>query len=464
MNYQQTLDYLFTRLPMFSRIGAAAYKADLTNTIRLCNSLGNPQHTFKSIHVAGTNGKGSTSHMLAAILQTAGYKTGLYTSPHLKDFRERIKIDGEMIKEEFVIDFTEKIKPLIEEIEPSFFEITVAMAFEYFAQQKVDVALIETGLGGRLDSTNIIIPELSIITNIGWDHMNLLGDSLEKIAFEKAGIIKEGIPVVVGEVLPETETVFERTAKEKNAPLSIASHKRQVVDWNWENPARHGHSGGHELVAEVAEDHHTDHKKYHLDLPGIYQTKNLLTVLEACWQLQQLGWKLDDKIIHKGLQHTKRLTGLHGRWEIIHNSPQLVVDVAHNVEGIKELVQQIEMTEHNELHIILGMVKDKDVDNVLQFLPKNARYYFTKAQIPRALPEEELESKAKRMGLEGKSFSNIDFALLSAAQKAHKKDLIIVCGSVFLVGEVSLAAVKEIWGKENASALDYFWYYIAGIQ
>ncbi len=455
MNYQQTLAYLFTRLPMFSRIGAAAYKADLTNTIRLCDELGNPQHKFKSIHIAGTNGKGSTSHLLAAILQTAGYKTGLYTSPHLKDFRERIKVNGEMVTEEFVIDFTEKIKPLIEEIEPSFFEITVAMAFEYFAQEKVDIAVIETGLGGRLDSTNIITPELSIITNIGWDHMNLLGDTLEKIAFEKAGIIKENIPVIIGEVLPETESLFLNTAKEKNAPLSVSSQNRQVVGWNWEH---------HELVVEVSEQHQTDHKKYHLDLPGLYQTKNLLTVLEACSQLQQLGWKLDDTIIRNGLKQTKKITGLHGRWEKIHNSPQLVVDVAHNVEGIKQLVQQIEMTEHHELHIILGMVKDKDVDNILQFLPKNARYYFTKAQIPRALQEEELESKAKRIGLEGNSFSNIDFALVSAAQKAHKKDLIIVCGSAFLVGEVSLAAVKEIWGKENNSAFDYFWYYIAGIQ
>ena len=455
MNYSETLEYLLEKLPMFSRIGAAALKPDLTNTIKLCESIGNPHHNFKSIHIAGTNGKGSTSHMLAAILQTAGYKTGLYTSPHLKDFRERIKVNGKMISEDFVVSFTERINPLIEKLEPSFFEITVAMAFDYFAAEKVDIAVIETGLGGRLDSTNIIVPELSIITNIGWDHMNLLGDSLEKIAFEKAGIIKENIRVIIGEVLPETETVFENTAKGKNAPFSIASHKRQVVGWNWEH---------HELVVEVSEQHQTDHKKYYLDLPGLYQTKNLLTVLEACSQLQQLGWKLDDKIIHQGLQHTKKLTGLHGRWEIIHNTPQLVVDVAHNVEGIKQLVQQIEMTEHHELHIILGMVKDKDVDNVLQFLPKNARYYFTKAQIPRALQEEELASKAKRIGLEGKSFSNIDFALMSAAQKAHKKDLIIVCGSVFLVGEVSLAAVKEIWGKENASALDYFWYNIAGIQ
>ena len=259
MTYQQTLDYLFSRLPMFSRIGAAAYKADLTNTIKLCDFLGNPQTKFKTIHIAGTNGKGSVSHMLAAILQTAGYKTGLYTSPHLKDFRERIKTNGEMIDEAFVIDFTERIKPLIEEINPSFFEITVAMAFDYFAKQEIDVAVIETGLGGRLDSTNIITPELSIITNIGWDHMNLLGDSLEKIASEKAGIIKQGIPVVIGEVIPATQPIFEHTAKEKEAPLSIASKKRQVMDWDWSK---------NELVAEVATEHATDHKVYHLELPG----------------------------------------------------------------------------------------------------------------------------------------------------------------------------------------------------
>ena len=435
MNYQQTLDYLFTRLPMFSRIGAAAYKADLTNTIRLCHELGNPHQQFKSIHIAGTNGKGSVSHMLAAILQTAGYKTGLYTSPHLKDFRERIKINlpagqagGEMISENFVISFTEKIKPLIEEIEPSFFEITVAMAFEYFAQQKVDVAIIETGLGGRLDSTNIITPELSIITNIGWDHMNLLGDSLEKIAFEKAGIIKEGIPVVVGEIMPETETIFKNTAKEKKAPLFIATEKRQAIDWHW---------GKKELIIEVAEEHHTDHKKYQLDLPGVYQTKNLLTVLEACSQLQQLGWKLDDKIIHQGLKLTKKLTGLHGRWEIIHTSPVVVLDVAHNVDGIRQLVLQIELTKHRELHIVFGLVKDKEIEKVLALLPKNAIYYFTRAQIPRALPENELMQKAKEAGLTGKSFPEVNGALQAAIQHTHADDLIIVCGSVFLVGEVN---------------------------
>ncbi len=428
MNYQQTLDYLFTRLPMFSRIGAAAYKADLTNTIRLCDALDNPQHKFKSIHVAGTNGKGSVSHMLAAILQTAGYKTGLYTSPHLKDFRERIKINGEMISEEFVIAFTKKIKPLVEETEPSFFEITVAMAFDYFAKQKTDIVIVETGLGGRLDSTNIIIPELSIITNIGWDHMNLLGNSLEEIAFEKAGIIKPGIPVIVGETLPETQTVFERTAKEKKSPLSIASQKRQAVDWNWIK---------HELVVEIAEEHHNDHKMYHLDLPGIYQTKNLLTVLEACSSLQQQRWNIDDKAIHNGLRHTKKLTGLHGRWEIIHTLPLVVLDVAHNADGIRQLVQQAEVTAHNQLHIITGMVKDKEIEKMLALLPENATYYFTKAQIPRALPENELMEKAKKRGLKGNSFPEVNKALQFAIQHAHPDDLVIVCGSVFLVGEVN---------------------------
>jgi dihydrofolate synthase/folylpolyglutamate synthase len=383
--------------------------------------------------VAGTNGKGSTSHMLAAILHTAGYKTGLYTSPHLKDFRERIKLSDEQdglheISEDFVIRFTEKIKPLVEKIEPSFFEITVAMAFDYFAQQKAEIAVIETGLGGRLDSTNIISPELCIITHIGWDHMNLLGDSLEKIAFEKAGIIKEGIPVVLGEVIPETAAVFEKTAREKNAPLTIATTKRQVIDWTWEK---------HQLLVEVAEEHHTDHKKFQLDLPGLYQTKNLLTALEACTQLQQRGWKINDNIIENALKHTKKITGLYGRWDMIHQSPAVILDVAHNTDGIRQLVQQIELTSHHQLHIILGMVKDKDIDRVLALLPKNATYYFTKAQIPRALPEKELAEKAAVVGLSGLEFSEVNEALKAALLHAHPDDLVIVCGSVFLVGEVN---------------------------
>jgi dihydrofolate synthase/folylpolyglutamate synthase len=446
MNYQQTVDFLFTKLPLFSRIGAAAYKENLDNTIRLCEFLKNPHTKFKSIHIAGTNGKGSVSHMLAAIFQTAGYKTGLYTSPHLKDFRERIKINGEMVSKEFVTGFTEKIKSLITEIEPSFFEITVAMAFDYFVQDQVDIGIIETGLGGRLDSTNIITPELSVITNIGMDHMNLLGDSLEKIAVEKAGIIKHTIPVVIGEVLPETQPIFEKAAKEKQAPLSIASQKRQATDWKWEGPAQlhprptgssGRHSGGHELVVEVAEEHMTDHKLYHLDLPGIYQVKNLLTVLESCHQLKLQGWKLPDPVIHKALRHVKKSTGLYGRWDIIHLFPTIVLDVAHNEDGIKQLAEQIELTDHRELHIILGFVKDKEIEKILSLLPRTAHYYFTQAAIPRAIDAENLREKAAAHNLKGKNYKDVNTALTDAKAKASKEDLIIVCGSVFLVGEVN---------------------------
>jgi dihydrofolate synthase / folylpolyglutamate synthase len=430
MTYQQTIEYLFSRLPMYSRIGAAAFKKDLTNTITLCEHLDNPHQNFKSIHVAGTNGKGSVSHMLAAILQTAGYKTGLYTSPHLKDFRERIKVNGDEIYEEFIIDFTKKIKPLIEEIEPSFFEITVAMAFDYFAEQKVDVAIIEVGLGGRFDSTNIITPELSVITNIGWDHMNILGDSLEKIAFEKAGIIKTTVPVVIGEIIPETESVFENIASEKNAPFHLATEERNVEGWQWEK---------HELIVEISEKGKTDHKKYHLDLQGIYQSKNLLTVLEACSVLKNLKYNIDENEIRQGLQKTKKLTGLHGRWEIIHENPTIILDVGHNEDGIKQIIQQIELTTHHSLHIILGMVRDKEIDTVLSLMPHSANYFFTQAHIPRALPAETLKEKAGEFNLKGTTAPDVNEAINQARSKAHKDDLILVCGSVFLVGEVNIA-------------------------
>lgn len=427
MTYQQTINYLFSRLPMFSRIGTAAFKKDLTNTITLCEWLGDPHKKFKSIHIAGTNGKGSVSHMLAAIFQSAGYKTGLYTSPHLKDFRERIKINGEMVSEQFVIGFTEKIKPLIEKTEPSFFEITVAMAFDYFAEQKVDVAIIEVGLGGRFDSTNIITPELSVITNIGWDHMNILGDSLEKIAFEKAGIIKPGVPVVIGEFLPETKKVFEQIAADRNAELHPASQKRNIAGWKWEN---------HELIAEVAEGLKPDHKFFHLDLPGIYQVKNLLTVLEAVSVLKQIGFNLSDNAVHTGLQKTKKLTGLHGRWEVVQEHPTVVLDVGHNEDGIKQIVQQIELTGFHELHIVLGVVKDKEVEKVLSLLPHSAHFYFTQAHIPRALPADVLKEKADRLNLKGEVYPDVNTAINISKSKANRDDLILVCGSVFLVGEV----------------------------
>ena len=340
-----------------------------------------------------------------------------------------------MVSKEFIIDFTERIKTISEKIEPSFFEITVAMAFEYFAQQKIDIAIVETGLGGRFDSTNIITPELSVITNIGWDHMNILGESLEKIAFEKAGIIKQNVPVIVGEVLSETEKIFNEVANERKAALSIAADKRQAINWYWKKPAGH-RSGGHELVVEVAQQHKTDHQLYHLDLPGIYQTKNLLTVLETCSHLQQKGWNIEEQSIRLGLQHTKKLTGLHGRWEVIHLHPLIVLDVAHNEDGIKMLMEQVEVTDHDHLHIVLGVVKDKELEKILTLFPGLADYYFTRADIPRALDALVLKERASEIGLKGEIYPDVNQAIKAALTKASKQDMILVCGSVFLIGEV----------------------------
>ena len=429
MDYRETVDYLFTRLPMYSRIGAAAYKADLDNTIDLCRSLGDPHTKFRSVHIAGTNGKGSVSHMLASILQEAGYKTGLYTSPHLWDFRERIKINGVKIPEEYVITFIEGIQPQIERIEPSFFEITVAMAFNWFASEEVDIAVIETGLGGRLDSTNIITPELSVITNIGMDHMDLLGDTLDKIAGEKAGIIKNHVPVVIGEKDDRTRGVFEDQAWEKNAPLVFADDRRKALNWYWLK---------NELIVEIAKEQETDHRIYRLDLHGIYQVKNLVTVLESADQLRQAGWDIPEPAILEGIRNAKRNTGLHGRWEIVHQGPMIVLDVAHNAEGIKQLMEQVEVTDHHELHIVLGFVKDKKIDDALSLLPKHAQYYFTQAQIPRALPAAELKQKAISYELTGEDYSNVNDAVTAARDKAKAADLVVVCGSIFVVAEVRI--------------------------
>lgn len=426
MNYQETVAYLFAQLPLFSRIGAAAYKKDLSNTIALCEALGNPQHKFKSIHIAGTNGKGSTSHMLSAVLQTAGYKTGLYTSPHLYDFRERIKINGELCEESFIINFTEKIKPLIALLSPSFFEITVAMAFDYFAQQEVDIAVIEVGLGGKLDSTNIITPELSIITNIGWDHMNLLGNTLAAIATEKAGIIKPHIPVIIGESLPETQPVFEAAAA--HSLISYAAENRYINDWVMEDQL---------LNITVVDKHKNEYNNYQLDLPALYQTKNLLTVLDACAFLEKMGWSTHQQMIKKALRQVKKLTGFFGRWEIIHQHPTLVLDVGHNIDGIKEIIHQLDLSTYHRLHIVIGMVKDKDTQAVLKLLPLQANYYFTKAQIPRALDEINLQAQALEFGLRGNSFLTVNKAIQAAIEHSSTDDLILVCGSVFLVGEVN---------------------------
>ena len=432
MDYPQTIEYLFTRLPLFSRIGAAAYKADLVNIQELTKQLDNPERKFKSIHVAGTNGKGSTSHMLAAILQKAGYKTGLYTSPHLHDFRERIRINGHMIPEKNVIAFTQRISDFIEKNEPSFFEITVAMAFEWFASEEIDIAVIEVGLGGRLDSTNIILPEISVITNISYDHMDLLGNTLQKIAFEKAGIIKPGIPVVIGEEQADIKNVFLQTADENGSPIYFASQKRFPGEWRTE---------GQLLYVQLTEVHNNTKKNFLLDLPGLYQLKNIVTVAEVVSVLNQNGFNIPDTAMQQGLKQVKSLTGLHGRWDIIHENPLIVTDVGHNEEGMKAIARQIENTTHEELHIIIGMVKDKAIENILRPLPKMANYYFTRAQIPRALPETELAEKAEKLGLQGRSFSHVKQALEAAVLKAGPKDLILICGSVFLAGEVN---IKEL--------------------
>lgn len=427
MNYQQTIDYLYNKLPMFSRVGSQAIKPGLDNILALCESLGNPHKKSRYIHIAGTNGKGSVSHMLASILQTSGYKTGLYTSPHLKDFRERIRVNGVMIEESAVVAFVEKIQPQIEALQPSFFEITVAMALYYFNDNHTDVAVIETGLGGRLDSTNIINPVLSVITNIGFDHMHILGNTLEKIAAEKAGIIKPGVPVVVGEKHTETENIFIQKATENNAPLFFASDTFQPAGWENEN---------HNLKVEVAVKGKTDHNHYTLDLPAQYQVKNLLTVLESCRQLQQSGFNINEHAIIEGLKQVKKNTGLRGRWDIIHQHPKIILDVAHNESGMQELLNQLEVTTYHKLHIILGMVKDKDVEKVLQMLPQYATYYFTNAHIPRAMPAEALKAKASLHNLDGHCYTTVNEAIAEAKSHAHKDDLILVCGSVFLIGEV----------------------------
>jgi dihydrofolate synthase / folylpolyglutamate synthase len=432
MDYSQTIEYLFTRLPIFSRIGAAAYKSDLTNIRILSNQSDNPEKKFRSIHVAGTNGKGSTSHMLAAILQKAGYKTGLYTSPHLHDFRERIRINGHMIPEKNVIEFTEGIQNSIEQINPSFFEITVAMAFDWFAREQVDIAVIEVGLGGRLDSTNIIVPEVSVITNISYDHMDLLGDTLQKIAFEKAGIIKPGIPVVVGEEQTEIKNVFRQVAEENGSPLYFASQKRFPGEWR---------ADGNLLFVQITEVHNNTKKNYLLDLPGLYQLKNIVTVAEVISVLNQKGYNIPETAVQQGLKQVKTLTGLRGRWDILRENPMVVTDVGHNEEGMKAIVNQLENTSHEELHIIIGLVKDKAVDHILGLLPRMATYYFTRAQIPRALPEEELASHAVTAGLTGRSYPNVKLALQAALLNANQKDLILVCGSVFLAAEVN---IKEL--------------------
>ncbi len=413
---------------MFSRIGAAAYKADLHNTIGLCKALDDPHTKFKSIHIAGTNGKGSTSHMLAALLQQAGYKTGLYTSPHLKDFRERIKINGEMISEAFVVDFVERIKTVSEIISPSFFEMTVAMAFDYFEKQKIDIAIIETGLGGRLDSTNVITPVLSVITNIGYDHMDILGKTLEEIAGEKAGIIKPQVPVVIGEYLPETKNIFSQKAKEVHASIHFSQDEYTVSNIAFTLQS---------LCCDVSNKGNNITESFRLDLNGLYQTKNLCTVLCALAILKLRGFNIKNEAEKYALGNVKKLTGLSGRWDVISEQPTIILDVAHNEDGIKQLLQQLSLISDkwSSVHFVMGMVKDKDVSKVLSLLPKNARYYFSNAHNARALPHEVLKEKAADFELKGESFEDVNMSIRAAKRNAADDDIIIVCGSVFLIAE-----------------------------
>jgi dihydrofolate synthase/folylpolyglutamate synthase len=426
MTYPQTLDYLFSKLPMYQRIGAAAYKADLNNTLAICKALGNPEKKIKFVHVAGTNGKGSSSHMLAAILQQAGYKTGLYTSPHLVDFRERIKINGKMIPKTEVVKFVEDFKTIFENIEPSFFEWTVGLAFHYFAQQQVDVVILEVGLGGRLDSTNVITPVACLITNIGYDHMNLLGDTLPKIAAEKAGIIKTKIPVVISQTQLDVISVFNETAKQLKAPIEFADKNYKLISSAYNKEFL--------SITLLHKKTNTAHL-YNLDLQGSYQVKNVMGVLNTTEILKQKGFIIEETDSINALAQVQKLTGLYGRWQILQEKPLVIADTGHNEDGIKEVLDNLKRYTYKTLHFVLGVVNDKDISNILKLLPKDATYYFCKASIPRALDENELATLAKKNGLNGSTFKTVPEALQKAIKQAKVNDLIFVGGSTFTVAD-----------------------------
>jgi|TARA_B110000305_G_C19432669_1_gene637101 dihydrofolate synthase/folylpolyglutamate synthase len=404
MDYQNTINWMFTQLPMYQNTGRTAYKKDLSNTHKLSKHLNNPEQKFISVHVTGTNGKGSTSHMLASILQEAGYKVGLYTSPHLKDFRERIKINGKPISEKAVIQFIEEHKPFFKNQELSFFEMTVGLAFNYFAKEKVAIAIIEVGLGGRLDSTNIINPILSVITNIGLDHTQILGDTLPKIAAEKAGIIKNNIPVVIGEYQEEVHPVFYKKALETNSSLFLAEKNIS--------------------------------SNFTTDLKGTYQTKNVKTAVQSIYIIKERGFKISNLNIENGLRNIVKNTGLLGRWQILHESPLTICDTAHNKEGLTYVLEQLLDETFKRLHIILGVVNDKELKNILPLFPKNAIYYFSKPNIPRGLDANILKEKSFSYDLKGTAYSSVNNALKNAQKQADFDDLIFIGGSTFVVAEV----------------------------
>lgn len=425
MNYEQTLEYLYGMLPMYQRIGAAAFKKDLSNTLRLCSALGNPQQKFPSVHIAGTNGKGSSAHAIAAVLQASGYKTGLYTSPHLKNFTERIRINGQEIPRQMVVDWVAQNRALIEEVKPSFFELTVALSFDFFAREKVDIAVVEVGMGGRLDSTNIITPEVSLITNIGLDHTAFLGDTLEAIAGEKAGIIKAGVPVVIGERQEETTVVYEKKSGQEKAPLLFAAEQFQL------NPLEEG-------TWQVKYQGELYLEKVTPDITAGYFSRNIPGILTTLRILQQKGFHhISRESMEQGLENVKTLTDLKGRWQVLGTQPLVVADVSHNIEGVKQLLAQLNRTPYRQLYLLIGTVNDKDINSVLDLLPKEAFYYFCQANIPRALAAEQLQKQAEQLGLMGKVVQNVNAALAEARMKAAEEDLILITGSNFVVAEIN---------------------------
>ena len=429
-NYEEAIQYLYDHLPYYQRLGPAAYRDNLDNTLALDVMFGHPHHHFKSVHVAGTNGKGSVSHMLASVLMESGYKTGLYTSPHLKDFRERIRVDGKMVDKDFIVEFVNRFLQLNKKmkIAPSFFELTVLMAFDYFAKKQVDIAVIEVGLGGRLDSTNIIYPELSVITNISYDHMALLGDTLGRIALEKAGIIKTGVPVVIGETHPQTSMIFNGIAKEHGSELVFADLEF--------NPGHGLQSIDDRQVFNIRKGRESVFENMRLDLLGKYQSKNICTALAAIERLRIKGWVIPEKALRSGMEKVVENTGLEGRWQVIGANPRIICDTGHNVAGIREVVAQIKHIPFKTLHFVIGMVNDKDITGVLALLPRDAVYYFTKASIPRALDETKLMKMASHFKLHGNTYTSVKEAITMAKQNSVPDDLIFIGGSTFVVAEV----------------------------
>jgi dihydrofolate synthase/folylpolyglutamate synthase len=428
MTYQETLAYLFEALPMFQRVGASAYKSDLNNTLALCAQLGNPERQFRSIHIAGTNGKGSTSHSIAAVLQAAGYKTGLYTSPHLKSFTERIKINGQEISPEAVTNFVATHKAFLDELQPSFFEMTVGLAFWYFAQEKVDIAVVEVGMGGRLDSTNVLSPELCLITNIGYDHTQFLGDTLPLIAGEKAGIIKPSVPVVISQSQPETQEVFDQKAAQLQASLVFADQIWTVTKAKEEGDTR-------KLARyEVTQDGNC----FQLDfgLLGDYQRHNLPGILEGIAQLRKQGWDIPQAALFKGLAHVTVDTGLKGRWQVLQEQPKMIADTGHNESGMEEVISQLKTQVYTQLWMVIGMVNDKEIGKVLDLFPKEATYIFCQASIPRAMDADTLASKAAEKGLQGRIIPRVAEAIEFARKNAKANDLIFIGGSTFVVAEI----------------------------